>query len=102
MLFVTDLVGNAIAFPFEIGNIPHQLIFLGVAVSAVKADKPLGADAVGPIVDVAFDIPLPPLGLLIDGLLVVFISFEFLRILLTHRQILPTFQPKAITYYSRI
>ena len=53
MLFATDLVGKTMAFPLEIGNIPHQLIFLGVAVSAVKADKPPGADAVGPIVDVA-------------------------------------------------
>ena len=102
MLFVTDLVDNAMAFPLEIGNIPHQLIFLVVAVSAVKSDKPPGADAVEPIVDVAFDIPLPALGLLIDGLIVVFISFGFLTLRLTHRHIVPTSQPKAITDYSRI
>ncbi|QNI99183.1 hypothetical protein SynA1562_00320 [Synechococcus sp. A15-62] len=85
MPFVTDLGDNAMAFPLEIGNIPHQLIFLGVAVSAVKADDPPGADAVGPVVDMTFDIPLPPLGLLVDGILVVWISFEFLTLLPTHR-----------------
>jgi hypothetical protein len=61
---ITALVDDAMQFPFQVGNILEQRIFLAVVVSVVKADEPPGIDAMELVVDEAFDIPFQPLGLL--------------------------------------
>ena len=61
---VTGLKDDAVEFPFQVGNILEQFIFLAVVVSVVKADEPPRVDAVELVVDEAFDIPFQPLGLL--------------------------------------
>jgi len=48
---VTAPVDDAVKFAFQVSHILEQLIFLAVLVSVVKADEPLGIDAVELIVD---------------------------------------------------
>ena len=60
---VTALINDAVEFPFQVGNILEQLIFLAVVVSVVETNKPPRVDAMELVVDEAFDIPFQPLGL---------------------------------------
>ena len=61
---VTGLKDDAVEFPFQVGNILEQLIFLAVVVSVVETNKPPRVDAMELTCDEAFDIPFQPLGLM--------------------------------------
>ena len=60
---ITALVDDAVEFPLQVSHIQEQLIFLGVVVSVVKADKPPGVDTVELTFDEVFHIPFQALGL---------------------------------------
>ena len=60
---VTALINDAVEFPFQVGNILEQLIFLAVVVSVVETNKPPRVDAMELVVDEAVDISFQPLGL---------------------------------------
>jgi hypothetical protein len=60
---VTGLKDDAVEFPFQVGNILEQLVFLAVVVSVVETNKPPSVDVVELVVDEAFDIPFEALGL---------------------------------------